>query len=71
MAPGPPVSIWLTSEVRTGAGNLRAVHQGLTRPGTQTADYLLLTDADIEHARGHLSSLVVRAESESPSATIQ
>jgi hopene-associated glycosyltransferase HpnB len=44
-------------------GKLWAIQQALARPAARTADYLLLTDADIEHAPGHLSSLVARAES--------
>lgn len=46
------------------SGKLWAVHQGLAHPLTLTADYVLLTDADIEHGPGHLSSLVAKAESE-------
>jgi hopene-associated glycosyltransferase HpnB len=45
------------------SGKLWAVQQGLAQPKAQAADFLLLTDADIEHASGHLSSLVAKAES--------
>jgi len=45
------------------SGKLWAVHQGLSHPRALAADYLLLTDADIEHAPGHLSSLLAKAES--------
>jgi hopene-associated glycosyltransferase HpnB len=42
------------------AGKLWAVHQGVAFAGTQ--EYLLLTDADIEHQSPHLASLVAMAE---------
>ncbi len=45
------------------SGKLWAIHQGLAHPNALSADYILLTDADIEHAPGHLSSLVAMAES--------
>ncbi len=45
------------------SGKLWAIQQGLAQPSAQTADYILLTDADIEHAAGHLASLVAKAES--------
>ncbi len=41
------------------AGKLWAVHQGVA---ASTEDLVLLTDADIEHAPGHLSSLVAQAQ---------
>lgn len=41
------------------AGKLWAVHQGVA---ASTEPLVLLTDADIEHAPGHLSSLVAAAE---------
>ncbi len=44
------------------SGKLWAVHQGLSHPKTQSAEYVLLTDADIEHAPGHLSALLAKAE---------
>ena len=46
------------------SGKLWALAQGVTearREGFEP-EYLFLTDADIEHRRGHLSSLVARAE---------
>jgi hopene-associated glycosyltransferase HpnB len=46
------------------SGKLWAVHQGLGHPAAKSADYLLLTDADIEHAPDHLPALVAKAESE-------
>ncbi len=42
------------------SGKLWAVAQGLER--AEDAAYCLLTDADIEHAPGHLSALVAKAE---------
>jgi hopene-associated glycosyltransferase HpnB len=44
------------------SGKLWAVHQGLHHEKAQTADYMLLTDADIEHAPGHIAALVAKAE---------
>ncbi len=44
------------------SGKLWAVHQGLAHPAAASADYVLLTDADIEHAPGHISTLVAAAE---------
>jgi len=46
------------------SGKLWAVHQGLEHKNAQTADYVLLTDADIVHAPGHVSALVAKAESD-------
>lgn len=43
-------------------GKLWAVHQGLAHAQARAADYVLLTDADIEHAPGHVSALVAKAE---------
>lgn len=43
-------------------GKLWAVHQGLAEETAKTADFVLLTDADIEHARGHVAALVAKAE---------
>lgn len=45
-------------------GKLWAVHQGLMHADAQTADFILLTDADIEHARSHLSTLVAKAQAD-------
>jgi hopene-associated glycosyltransferase HpnB len=44
------------------SGKLWAVHQGLMQPEAQRADYILLTDADIEHATSHMATLVREAE---------
>jgi hopene-associated glycosyltransferase HpnB len=44
------------------SGKLWAVHQGLMQPAAQRADYILLTDADIEHAPLHVAMLVGEAE---------
>ncbi|MDR3723976.1 MAG: glycosyltransferase [Terracidiphilus sp.] len=46
------------------SGKLWAVHQGLSHPLAQTADYVLLTDADIEHTPDHIARLVAKSESE-------
>lgn len=46
------------------SGKLWAVHQGLAQEKAKAADYVLLTDADIEHARGHVAALVAKAESD-------
>ena len=46
-------------------GKLWAVHQGLQRKEATTADFVLLTDADIEHAQDHVSALVAKAEADS------
>jgi hopene-associated glycosyltransferase HpnB len=43
-------------------GKLWAVQQGLTHPLAKSAGYVLLTDADIVHAPGHVSALVAQAE---------
>lgn len=45
-------------------GKLWAVNQALAHPAARAADYVLLTDADIEHAPAHLSALVANAEVE-------
>jgi hopene-associated glycosyltransferase HpnB len=42
------------------AGKLWAVHQGVAE--SEAADYYFLTDADIEHDKRHLASLVAAAE---------
>jgi len=42
-------------------GKLWAIHPGLVLEKTKDADYILLTDADIEHAPGHISALVAKA----------
>jgi hopene-associated glycosyltransferase HpnB len=44
------------------SGKLWAVHQGLAAAQAQKADYVLLTDADIEHAPDHITRLVAHAE---------
>ena len=44
------------------SGKLWAVSQGLVQTTAKEADYLLLTDGDIEHGPGHVSSLVAKAE---------
>src|SRR5215469_1475118 len=44
------------------SGMLWAVHQGLMQPVAQRADYILLTDADVEHAPTHVATLVHKAE---------
>ena len=43
-------------------GKLWAVNQGLSHDKAKSADYVLLTDADIVHAPGHISALVAKAE---------
>jgi hopene-associated glycosyltransferase HpnB len=45
------------------SGKLWAIHQGLAQQEAKEADYILLTDADIDHAPGHVSGLVAKAES--------
>ena len=46
------------------SGKVWAVHQGLSQNDAKTADYVLLTDADIWHAPGHIASLVSKAEAD-------
>ncbi|HEV2322586.1 MAG TPA: glycosyltransferase [Terracidiphilus sp.] len=46
------------------SGKLWAVQQGLSQAGARAANFVLLTDADIEHARSHVAALVARAERE-------
>lgn len=46
------------------SGKLWAVHQGLAVARSREADYILLTDADIEHAPDHIARLVFHAEKE-------
>ncbi len=46
------------------SGKLWAVHQGLGHPAAKSADFLFLTDADIEHEPDHLQALVAKAGSE-------
>lgn len=63
---GPRLEIVTGQPLPAGwSGKLWAIHQGLAHPRALAADYILLTDADIEHAPGHLSSLVAMAESTS------
>jgi hopene-associated glycosyltransferase HpnB len=47
------------------SGKLWAVSQGLAHHTARTADYVLLTDADIVHAPNHISLLVAAAEADS------
>jgi hopene-associated glycosyltransferase HpnB len=47
---------------RGWSGKLWAVHQGLAAAQAKSADYVLLTDADIQHAPHHVSALVAKAE---------
>ena len=44
------------------SGKLWAVHQGLAHEQARAARYILLTDADIVHAPGHVAALVAKAE---------
>jgi hopene-associated glycosyltransferase HpnB len=46
------------------SGKLWAIHQALAHEEAKTAAYILLTDADIEHAPGHISTLVSKAETD-------
>ncbi len=46
------------------SGKLWAVQQGLAHTKAMGADYVLLTDADIEHASGHVAGLVAKAEAD-------
>jgi hopene-associated glycosyltransferase HpnB len=46
------------------SGKMWAVHQGLSLQPVQAADYVLLTDADIVHAPGHVAALVAKAEAD-------
>ena len=43
-------------------GKLWAVHQGLSCEAAKAAEFVLLTDADIEHGPGHLVDLIAKAE---------
>ena len=45
------------------SGKLWAVDQGVREAARLSPDYLLLTDADIEHPPGNVAALVARAES--------
>jgi hopene-associated glycosyltransferase HpnB len=45
-------------------GKLWAINQGLAQEKAKEAEYILLTDADIDHAPGHVSVLVAKAESD-------
>ena len=49
---------------RGWTGKLWAVRQGIAVAAKMSPDYLLLTDADIVHARDNLRGLVARAEGE-------
>lgn len=46
------------------SGKLWAVHQGLQHPAAQEAEFVLLTDADIQHAPHHLARLLAKAEAD-------
>lgn len=46
------------------SGKLWAVNQGLAHEQAKNTDYVLLSDADIEHAPGHISVLVGKAEAD-------
>ena len=48
------------------SGKVWAVHQGLGHENARSADFVLLTDADIEHGSGHISALVAKAEADGP-----
>jgi hopene-associated glycosyltransferase HpnB len=43
-------------------GKVWAMHQGWERARTLSPDYILLTDADIEHSQGNLAQLIAQAE---------
>jgi hopene-associated glycosyltransferase HpnB len=45
------------------SGKLWAVHQGLQQDEAKSADFVLLTDADIVHASYHVSTLVGKSKS--------
>jgi hopene-associated glycosyltransferase HpnB len=47
------------------SGKLWAVHQGLAHQSAKSADFILLTDADIAHAPTHITALVAKAEIDS------
>ncbi len=49
---------------RGWTGKLWAIHQGLDHAHAKTADYVLLTDADIVHGPDHVSTLAANAEAE-------
>ena len=62
---GKPLTIIHGEPLPTGwTGKLWAVHQGLIHVDAQTADFILLTDADIEHAPSHLPTLVAKAQAD-------
>ncbi len=44
------------------SGKMWAVHQGLAHEAARTADYVLLTDADVVHEPDHVAALVAKAE---------
>jgi hopene-associated glycosyltransferase HpnB len=46
------------------SGKLWAMQQGLDCAAARAADYFLLTDADIFHAKNHVSALVAKAEAD-------
>lgn len=45
-------------------GKMWAVAQGLRHPEAATADYILLTDADIVHEQHHVALLIAKAEAD-------
>jgi hopene-associated glycosyltransferase HpnB len=45
-------------------GKMWAVAQGLEQPEVKAADYVLLTDSDIVHGKGHLAALIAKAEAD-------
>lgn len=62
---GPRLTVLRGAPLPAGwSGKLWALHQGLAEPHARAADYVLLTDADIVHAPGHVSALVAKAEAD-------
>lgn len=58
----PRLTVVAGSPLPSGwSGKMWAVSQGLARPEVCGADYVLLTDADIVHAPGHLAALLAQA----------
>jgi len=57
------ISVVDTDQLPSGwAGKMWALHQGINRAGTGKPDYYWLTDADIAHQPGVLTSLIAHAE---------
>jgi hopene-associated glycosyltransferase HpnB len=46
------------------SGKMWAVHQGFAHDAARTADYVLLTDADVVHTPDHVAALVAKAEND-------